>query len=166
MSLSARHSVLYKVVFWVMCLAIFVLALLPNNSSSIAFPEADKLLHLMAFAGLSFIGCLAHPYRIFVLTLFLVFLGGAIEVAKGFTRDRARVPRLLRRRSWHRGRPYDLSPFTTRFLTKITLARLLICFGLLNETYRLPSMDFLQVAAAKNWIYELFVLAFRGKLRH
>ena len=90
MSLSARHSVLYKVVFWVMCLAIFVLALLPNNSSSIAFPEADKLLHLMAFAGLSFIGCLAHPYRIFVLTLFLVFLGGAIKGAQGFTTDRAR----------------------------------------------------------------------------
>ena len=91
MSSSACHSVLYKVVFWVMCLAIFVLALLPNNSSSIAFPEADKLLHLMAFAGLSFIGCLAHPYRIFVLTLFLVFLGGAIEVAQGFTTDRARA---------------------------------------------------------------------------
>ena len=78
MSLSARHSVLYKVVFWVMCLAIFVLALLPNNSSSIAFPEADKLLHLMTFAGLSFIA------------RFVVFLGGAIEVAQGFTTDRAR----------------------------------------------------------------------------
>ena len=80
---------LARTVFWGMSLGIFVLAVLPNNASSIAFPEADKVLHAMAFAGLSFIGCLAYPSRIFVLAMFLVFLGGAIEVAQGFTPDRS-----------------------------------------------------------------------------
>ena len=71
-----------------MCLGIFVLAMLPNNSSPIAFPDADKIVHAMAFTGLSFVGCLAYPFRIFVLATFLVFLGTAIEVAQGFTPDR------------------------------------------------------------------------------
>ena len=72
-----------------MCLGIFVLAMLPNNTSPIAFPNADKIAHAMAFAGLSFVGCLAYPLRIFVLATFLVFLGAAIEVAQGFTPDRS-----------------------------------------------------------------------------
>ena len=72
-----------------MCLGIFVLAMLPNNSSPIALPNADKIVHAMAFTGLSFVGCLAYPFRIFVLATFLVFLGTAIEVAQGFTPDRS-----------------------------------------------------------------------------
>ena len=79
-----------RTVFWVMCLGIFILAILPNNSSLHTFPEADKVLHAIAFAGLSFIGCLAYPVRIFGLAIFLVFLGGAIEVAQGYTPSRSR----------------------------------------------------------------------------
>ena len=80
---------LFRAVFWVMCLGIFVLAMLPNNPSPSEFPNADKMVHAMAFAGLSFVGCLAYPLRIFVLATFLVFLGAAIEVAQGFTPDRS-----------------------------------------------------------------------------
>lgn len=87
--MPTRFSMLYRAVFWCMCLGIFVLAILPNNSSSIAFPDADKIVHAMAFGGLSFVGCLAYPLRIFVLATFLVFLGAAIEVAQGFTPDRS-----------------------------------------------------------------------------
>jgi VanZ family protein len=90
MGSPAYNPVLYRAVFWVMCLSIFVLAILPNNPSSIVFLHADKVGHAMAFAGVSFIGCLAYPVRIVVLAIFLVFLGAAIEVTQGFTPDRSR----------------------------------------------------------------------------
>ena len=89
MSSPTHNPIFYRAVFWGMCLGIFVLAMLPNNTSPIAFPNADKIAHAMAFAGLSFVGCLAYPLRIFVLATFLVFLGAAIEVAQGFTPDRS-----------------------------------------------------------------------------
>ena len=84
-----RTLMLFRAVFWVMCLGIFVLAVLPNNPSSIVFPHADKIGHAMAFAGLSFIGGSAYPGRIYIIAAFLVFLGGAIELAQGFAPDRA-----------------------------------------------------------------------------
>ena len=43
----------------------------------------------MAFAGLSLIGGSAYPGRIYIVAAFLVFLGGAIELAQGFTPDRS-----------------------------------------------------------------------------
>jgi len=89
MGSPAYNPVLYRAVFWVMCLSIFVLAILPNNPSSIVFLHADKVGHAMAFTGLSFIGGLAYPGRIYIISAFLVFLGGAIEVAQGFTPDRS-----------------------------------------------------------------------------
>ena len=89
MDSPTRTLMLFRAVFWVMCLGIFVLAMLPNNPSPSAFPNADKMVDAMAFAGLSFVGCLAYPLRVFVLATFLVFLGGAIEVAQGFTPDRS-----------------------------------------------------------------------------
>ena len=89
MGSPTHNPTFYRVVFWGMCLAIFLLAMLPNNSSPIAFPDADKIVHAMAFTGLSFVGCLAYPLRIFVLATFLVFLGAAIEVAQGLTPDRS-----------------------------------------------------------------------------
>ena len=89
MDSPTRTLMLFRAVFWGMCLGIFILAMLPNNPSPSAFPNADKMVHAMAFAGLSFVGCLAYPLRIFVLATFLVFLGAAIEVAQGFTPDRS-----------------------------------------------------------------------------
>ena len=89
MGFPTHNRMLYRAVFWGMCLGIFVLAMLPTNPSSIAFPDADKIVHAMAFAGLSFIGGLAYPVRILVLAFFLVLLGAAIEVAQGFTPDRS-----------------------------------------------------------------------------
>jgi VanZ family protein len=89
MSSPTRESLLYRALFWAMCLGIFVLAILPNSSSPTTFPNADKILHAMAFAGLSFIGGLAYPLRIFIVAIFLVFLGAAIEIAQGFTPDRS-----------------------------------------------------------------------------
>lgn len=87
---SPTHNpVLYRAVFWGMCLGIFVLAMLPNNPSSVAFPDACKLVHAMAFAALSFIGGLAYTARIPILAVFLALLGAAIEVAQGFTPDRS-----------------------------------------------------------------------------
>ena len=90
MRLSALHPMTSRTVFWVLCLGIFILAILPNNASIHAFPEADKVLHAIAFAGLSFIGCSAYPVRIFILAVFLVVLGAAIEVAQGYTPGRSR----------------------------------------------------------------------------
>ena len=89
MDSPTRTFMLFRAVFWVMCLGIFVLAILPNNPSSIVFLHADKVGHAMAFTGLSFIGGLAYPGRIYIVAAFLVFLGGAIEVAQGFTPDRS-----------------------------------------------------------------------------
>lgn len=84
-----RSLMLFRAVFWGMCLGIFVLAVLPNNPSSLVFPHADKIGHAMAFAGLSFIGGSAYPGRIYIVAAFLVFLGGAIEVAQRFAPDRS-----------------------------------------------------------------------------
>ena len=89
MGSPTHNRVLHRAVFWGMCLGIFVLAMLPNNPSSIAFPNADKIVHVLAFAGLSFIGGSAYPARMLVLALFLVLLGATIEVAQGFTPDRS-----------------------------------------------------------------------------
>ena len=89
MSLPTHSSMLCRAIFWVLCLGIFVLAILPNNPSSIAFPDTDKIVHAMAFAGLSFIGPLAYPGRIYIVATFLVLLSAAIEVAQGFTPGRS-----------------------------------------------------------------------------
>jgi VanZ family protein len=89
MGSTTYNPMLYRAVFWVMCVGIFVLAMLPNNPSSIAFLHADKIVHAMAFGGLSLLGGLAYPGRIYIVAAFLIFLGGAIEVAQGFTPDRS-----------------------------------------------------------------------------
>ncbi len=78
MDSPTRTLLLFRAVFWGMCLGIFVLAMLPNNPSSIAFPNADKIVHVLAFAALSFIGGSAYPARMLVLAFFLVLLGAAI----------------------------------------------------------------------------------------
>jgi VanZ family protein len=89
MALSSRYSMLFKIVFWALCLSIFVGALLPNDVAQPVFPHSDKALHAAVFGCLTFVGCAAYSPRFLTITLFLVFLGGAIEVAQGFAPGRA-----------------------------------------------------------------------------
>jgi len=67
---------------------ILILALMPASTSPDWFPQADKLRHASAFAVLWLLGMRSRLMRPGGLSLGLLALGVAIEVAQSFTPDR------------------------------------------------------------------------------
>lgn len=78
-----------RLLFWLMCAGTIVLALLPSSNSPGLFALADKAAHAVAFLVLTAIGLRAYPRHTMILLLLLVGLGGAIEVAQGYTSTRS-----------------------------------------------------------------------------
>jgi hypothetical protein len=83
-------SRLLRFIFWLMLVAIFVVALLPSKMAPVVF-ASDKLNHMLAFFVLAAFGKSLWP-RKSLLTIFglLALYGGMIEVfqwALGFGRD-------------------------------------------------------------------------------
>jgi len=69
--------------FWFACAAIGILSLLPAEQLPGDFLDAwDKLQHLLAFAALALLGCLAWPHRTGWVVGGLLAFGLAIEFAQ------------------------------------------------------------------------------------
>lgn len=64
-------------------------ALAPQSNSPQLFALADKVAHVGAFLILYIIGSQAYPAHIPRLIIALIFLGGAIEFAQGYTSTRS-----------------------------------------------------------------------------
>jgi VanZ family protein len=80
-------TVIWRWFFWACMVAAMVLALMPQTSY-LPTTGWDKSNHLMAFAVLALLGCLAYPGRKMAVLLGLLAYGGLIEVLQSFTPDR------------------------------------------------------------------------------
>ena len=72
---------------WAMVVMVLYLSLTPDPPAPLTFDNADKLEHVMAYAGLSFWFCLLYPNgreRLIVATA-LVGLGVGLEYVQGWT---------------------------------------------------------------------------------
>ena len=79
----------WRALFWLAVLGGVVLALWPQpHPKEPWFPGFDKVEHALSFALLAWIGVRAGYRRLWPLAVGLVLLGGAIEVAQGFTATR------------------------------------------------------------------------------
>ena len=79
----------WRAAFWLAVVAGVVLALWPQPALDEPwFEGVDKVEHALSFALLMWVGRRAGYRRPIVLAVGLVMLGGAIEVAQGFTATR------------------------------------------------------------------------------
>ena len=62
---------------------VVVLLLTLEPADLVASPINDKAAHLLAFAGLAFIGAIAWPRRAATIAVCLAILGATIEVIQG-----------------------------------------------------------------------------------
>ena len=85
MKLESRYTSILRWVFWLACVVLIILALLPPDYLPPVEPHfswGDKALHAAAFAGLCLIGSWAYLRRSYSLMLGLLVLGGGIEIAQ------------------------------------------------------------------------------------
>jgi len=83
------HQQRWRVAFWLAVVAGIVLALWPQPGPHESwFAGADKVEHALSFALLFWIGWRAGYRRALALAIGLLVLGGAIELAQGFTATR------------------------------------------------------------------------------
>src|SRR5690606_35109487 len=76
-----RGTRLFRLAFWAAALLAFVMAVLPQPQLPTA--PSDKLLHVLAFATLSLLGCLAFPrVSLLKLAVALSAFGALIEVVQ------------------------------------------------------------------------------------
>jgi VanZ family protein len=79
-------SPLFKLAFWLLCILIATLSLLPVDQLP---PQTlniwDKAQHAVGFMMLSLAGLFAYPRRLLALSVGLLVFGAAIEVAQSFT---------------------------------------------------------------------------------
>ena len=78
-----------RLVFWCLVTAVVALALIPDNSSHPPFALADKIAHAIAFFVITSVGLRAYPSQYIWIIPALISLGGAIEIAQGFTSTRS-----------------------------------------------------------------------------
>ena len=72
-----------KVIFWLLCLAVVLGAVMPQSNSPQFFALADKVVHTVAFLVLTLVGLRAYPRQVLVMVVVLISLGGLIEIFKG-----------------------------------------------------------------------------------
>ena len=71
--------------FWVICMAVFVYALLPPDylpTRELSFNWIDKVQHIIVFGGLCIIGSKGYLDRSYSLMFGLLMMGGTIEIAQ------------------------------------------------------------------------------------
>ncbi|MEJ8825635.1 VanZ family protein [Variovorax humicola] len=74
--------------FWVACLTVLALALMPTVPSEIPTTGWDKSNHMLAFAVLGLLGRSAYGHRLSAVAIGLFFCGALIEVLQSFTPTR------------------------------------------------------------------------------
>ena len=89
MIVSARINVLARGLFWVLCVVVVAGALVPQDALTTTFALSDKIMHTGAFLVLSALGLWGYPSHRVTVIVSLVALGGAIEIAQGFTTTRS-----------------------------------------------------------------------------
>ena len=78
-----------KVIFWLLCLAVILGAVMPQSNSPQFFALADKVVHTVAFLVLTLVGLRAYPRKVSVMVVVLISLGGLIEILQGNTSTRS-----------------------------------------------------------------------------
>lgn len=78
-------STVWRLSYWALVLATLWLSLIPVEQVPKSFHFWDKAQHALGFAGLAFLGLMAHIGRIPLLMFGLVLFGGAIEFAQHWT---------------------------------------------------------------------------------
>jgi len=78
-----------RTLFWMMCVAVLVGALLPQSDTPHTFALADKVVHTAAFTALTTVGLRAYPQYPLIVCFLLITLGGLIEVFQGYTSSRS-----------------------------------------------------------------------------
>jgi VanZ family protein len=78
-----------KVIFWLLCLAVILGAVMPQSNSPQFFALADKVVHTVAFLVLTLVGLRAYPRQVLVMVVVLISLGGLIEILQGYTSSRS-----------------------------------------------------------------------------
>lgn len=73
--------------FWLCAMAVLVLSLMPG-AERLPSTGWDKSNHLLAFATLALLGCLAWPALVLRLLVALLAYGALIEVLQSFTPTR------------------------------------------------------------------------------
>jgi VanZ family protein len=71
--------------FWSLVLTTLWLSLVPGGQMPQGLHFWDKAQHAAGFAGLSFLGLMAYPGRIYALMLGLALFGAGTEVAQWLT---------------------------------------------------------------------------------
>lgn len=74
-----------RVAFPLALLVAFVIALRPAPDVEPAFSHQDKVMHFIAFAGLTLLGALGWPARVSRIVLLMLAYGLAMELAQSMT---------------------------------------------------------------------------------
>ena len=77
-----------RIGWWCLLAASIVVALWPRTPPAMDLGW-DKANHLVAFAGLTVLGCWTQPWRRATVALVMIGHGGLIEVLQGFTTYRS-----------------------------------------------------------------------------
>jgi VanZ family protein len=80
---------LIRAAFWLACLGVAILSLLPGEAIPSVFNFWDKAQHSLAFAGLSLLGLWSYLSRRNRVLLGLLLFGAVIEIAQAMTTWRA-----------------------------------------------------------------------------
>jgi VanZ family protein len=92
---SALLQSAVKPAFWLACIAVATLSLLPvNELPSMVMNLWDKAQHAMGFFGLGLLGIQAYRQRLLKVCIGLLLFGAAIEVAQALS-------------GWRTGDPLD-----------------------------------------------------------
>lgn len=86
--LLPRLRPVWRVAFPLALVVAFVIALRPAPDVEPAFSHQDKVMHFIAFAGLTLLGALAWPARLGRIVVLMLAYGLAMELAQATTAHR------------------------------------------------------------------------------
>lgn len=86
--LLPRLRPVWRIAFPLALVVAFVIALRPTPDVAPAFAHQDKVMHLLAFAGLTLLGTLGWPARVPRIVALMLAYGLAMELAQATTPHR------------------------------------------------------------------------------